>query len=114
MAFWCSPRVIGRNSLSAFRVRAKIPPLYRTLLLHKNLHISSLTQLHGPYRRLLTSSSRSFASAINQEVDPQLIAERFVDQTDIVIVGAGPAGLSAAIRLKQLASVEGKEVRVVV
>ncbi len=33
---------------------------------------------------------------------------------DVVIVGAGPSGLSAAIRLKQLAAAEGKEISVVV
>ena len=31
-------------------------------------------------------------------------AERPVMETDVLIVGAGPAGLSAAIRLKQLRS----------
>ncbi len=29
--------------------------------------------------------------------------ERFADEADVVIVGGGPAGMSAAIRLKQLA-----------
>src|SRR5438094_10399750 len=33
---------------------------------------------------------------------------------DVVIVGGGPAGLSAAIRLKQLASEQGREVSVCV
>ena len=33
---------------------------------------------------------------------------------DVAIVGAGPAGLATAIRLKQLAAVQGKEVSVVV
>jgi electron-transferring-flavoprotein dehydrogenase len=33
---------------------------------------------------------------------------------DVCIVGGGPAGLSAAIRLKQLEQERGKEVRVVV
>src|SRR5581483_8244962 len=33
---------------------------------------------------------------------------------DVVIVGAGPAGLSAAIRLKQLASARGRDVSVCV
>lgn len=38
--------------------------------------------------------------------------ERFADETDILIVGGGPAGLSAAIRAKQLAEKDGKEIRV--
>ena len=33
---------------------------------------------------------------------------------DVVVVGGGPAGLSTAIRLKQLAAEQGKEVSVVV
>ena len=36
------------------------------------------------------------------------------DECDVVIVGAGPAGLSAAIRLRQLASESGQELRVCV
>ena len=40
--------------------------------------------------------------------------ERVVDETDVLIVGAGPAGLSAAIRLKQLAQEAGTELNVCV
>lgn len=40
--------------------------------------------------------------------------ERASDEVDICIVGGGPAGLSAAIRLKQLEAERGGEVRVVV
>ena len=40
--------------------------------------------------------------------------ERVADETDVLIVGAGPAGLSAAIRLKQLATQKGADIRVCV
>ena len=45
---------------------------------------------------------------------PDIDMERVSDDTDIVIIGAGPAGLSAAIRLKQLAMESGSDVRVCV
>lgn len=38
--------------------------------------------------------------------------ERFVDEADILIVGGGPGGLSAAIRAKQIAAEKGQELRV--
>jgi Dehydrogenases (flavoproteins) len=38
--------------------------------------------------------------------------ERFEDVADVVIVGGGPAGMAAAIRLKQLAEKDGKELKV--
>lgn len=40
--------------------------------------------------------------------------ERVSDEVDVCIVGGGPAGLSAAIRLMKLAQAEEREIRVVV
>lgn len=42
------------------------------------------------------------------DVDPSAV-EREADEVDVCIVGGGPAGLSAAIKLKQLATAAGNE-----
>ncbi len=60
-----------------------------------------------------TRSIRSSACLRNENMDLNSI-ERVSDDVDVCIVGGGPAGLSAAIRLKQLEQERGKEVRVVV
>ena len=49
----------------------------------------------------------------NQTFNPSVI-ERVEEEVDICIVGGGPAGLSAAIRLKQLEREKGNQIRVVV
>ncbi|XP_065884977.1 electron transfer flavoprotein-ubiquinone oxidoreductase, mitochondrial-like isoform X2 [Dysidea avara] len=56
-------------------------------------------------------------SVVSRESDPRwkdVDMERVSDEADVVIVGAGPAGLSAAIRVKQLAEEAGSDIRVCV
>jgi electron-transferring-flavoprotein dehydrogenase len=58
-------------------------------------------------------ASRAFSTTSrlrddDQDFDPASV-ERESDEVDVCIVGAGPAGLSAAIRLKQLANEAGNE-----
>ncbi|KAK6493315.1 electron transfer flavoprotein-ubiquinone oxidoreductase [Huso huso] len=88
--------------------------------------LAALQRAHSPSLFCATrwSSSSSTTPRITshytvypREKDPRwegVDMERFVDEADVVVVGAGPAGLSAAIRLKQLASEQGKELRVCV
>src|SRR5688572_19453975 len=63
--------------------------------------------------RRLVASRRFLSTARGEAFNPRTI-ERPDDQVDVCIVGAGPAGLSAAIRLKQLERERGNEIRVVV
>ncbi|KAG5645967.1 hypothetical protein DXG03_004759 [Asterophora parasitica] len=66
----------------------------------------------GPLRRLHTSVRR--ANATSTLFSPKDV-ERAEDEVDVCIVGGGPAGLSAAIRIKQLERERGNDdVRVVV
>lgn len=63
---------------------------------------------------------RGFATVTDHPVSPiaeesaEEEIERAEDDVDVCIVGGGPAGLCAAIRLKQLEAEQGREIRVVV
>ena len=74
------------------------------------LRARASTLVQQPRKRLFHSTLRRRE---REKYDPATI-ERAEDEVDVCIVGAGPAGLSAAIRLKQLEQEKGKELRVVV
>jgi electron-transferring-flavoprotein dehydrogenase len=59
-------------------------------------------------RRALSSTARARFAAVDGSFDPKSV-ERETDQVDVCIVGGGPSGLAAAIRLKQLANEAGNE-----
>lgn len=54
-------------------------------------------------------------TVVPRENDPrwkEVNMERYVDETDILIVGGGPGGMSAAIQARKIAQERGKELRV--
>ena len=94
----------------------------------RSLGSLSTPYLRAPYRRrpkripscrtttLIAAQSRPFSSTAprpsadegDEALDPNSV-EREADDVDVCIVGGGPAGLAAAIRLKQLANEAGDE-----
>jgi electron-transferring-flavoprotein dehydrogenase len=59
-------------------------------------------------RRAFSNTARARLASESDSFDPRT-QERESDEVDVCIVGGGPAGLSAAIRLKQLANEAGNE-----
>lgn len=92
--------------------------LSRNIVAARPLTMSTLRQtfvrtylpasVRGGQRRAFTASALRKLATPDDSFNPNDI-ERESDQVDVCIVGGGPAGLSAAIRLKQLANEAGNE-----
>lgn len=77
---------------------------------------SSLRSFTCPFQKTLRPSPLTSSLNVSRFSQPKKFfsTERDVDQCDVVIVGAGPSGLSAAIKLKQLSEKSGKDLRITV
>src|SRR5205085_6058633 len=73
-------------------------------------HVRSLSAIDAMVKEWALHSSRIVL--VSRRDEEERMSERESMAYDVVIVGAGPAGLSAAIRLKQLAQQAGSEISV--
>ncbi|KAI8809188.1 hypothetical protein BJ742DRAFT_771322 [Cladochytrium replicatum] len=77
---------------------------------------SQLRSLAAPRSFATSTLPLRLASHAPEPLDEETLAilnaERVSEDVDVCIVGGGPAGLSAAIRIRQLAAAEGKDIRV--
>jgi electron-transferring-flavoprotein dehydrogenase len=77
------------------------------------VNLTAMLRLAPNLHRLARSVHSSTVRSTQETFGPKNV-ERAEEEVDVCIVGAGPAGLSAAIRLKQLEREKGNEIRVVV
>jgi electron-transferring-flavoprotein dehydrogenase len=85
----------------------------RKVPLQSSSRSSLIPTLSNNTRTFTSSVARRQATPTDEDVTPTEEVERAVDEADVLIVGGGPAGLSAAIKIKQLAEEKGQEIRVV-
>lgn len=108
------------RNITTSRVKAVLP---RVVMSHRVISPSMAVRLTTTPAVVVPAGKRFISSSSSQPIwipfdrnslpedDPRR-SEQFEDETDVVIIGGGPSGLAAAIRIKQLANEEGKECRV--
>ena len=75
------------------------------------MHLSRLVSKRAIFNHKV---SKYLSTTVDSETASILNKERVSEDVDVCIVGAGPAGLSAAIKIRQLSLQQGKDVRVFV
>nr|KAJ3416567.1 hypothetical protein HK105_001214 [Polyrhizophydium stewartii] len=116
------------SAVAAVAAGMRVPAPARAVLLVAVRGLSASAAAARPRTAAITASllqqravrSRGLATTapgpepLDEETLAILNAERFAEEVDVCIVGAGPAGLSAAIKIRQRALAEGKDTRVFV
>ncbi|KAI2627105.1 hypothetical protein GGS26DRAFT_592722 [Hypomontagnella submonticulosa] len=107
-------RLFARRSTPSIRLKAprRIPKASYSSAIVSRSRSRCTTSTASPIARqapraFSTTCPKYFATP-EDDFDPKTI-ERESDEVDVCIIGGGPAGLSAAIRLKQLANENGNE-----
>ncbi|KAF7950659.1 uncharacterized protein EAE97_002211 [Botrytis byssoidea] len=102
----CLQRNVARQNAS--RIATQCPRILQQSFIHPTSRPRIASSLIAGQRRAFSLTVPRRLADVEDDFDPKSV-ERESDEVDVCIVGGGPSGLSAAIRLKQLANEAGNE-----